>query len=914
MKDVLSRLIAFLTMVVASQTGLAAVRQLEIRGKVTETGDVDRVLAVPGDRYVLRLELDDAVRDTWTVRRDTGLFPNAITWVGLRIDQGTSGIPRRQFIYSHSGDIAIQDRWESIISGGGIRTGEHSSIRFQVSNRDDDYHENPDLWQSVDRLRMSDPMIDWMVRSGSILTPSTPTLLEFVIQHPQRHPFINTVQMRPVPPVEAPLSLALPFPGAAQLLRDFIRDPSNTTSDTLGTAYVRLGIVGPRSTYSILMSPDEIQETTPVASVPSCPWVQASSLLVGNHGSVEVRVGIPGPAPAGGLKVDLLVDGGGVTLDPGFIRIPEGTSEAVASIRVVRSEGSLKRARVSRQIRAVSAMHPTCRPGFQLTVEMDSRPMPLALAFLPEAVTGGNLVIGLLTLDSPAPQDMIYLLRAEQEPIELAGLPSFVTVFEGQTQGVFVTTTGEVSSGVTHAVHATDPDTSDSVLGRVTLQPRRDVPVLDDLVLDPPNVTGGATSTATVVLSSPAPAGGQLVQLSGSSPASVGVSVLVPEGARSASFVVTTVEVTAVEVAVVRAGVGDETLVRHLGVHPVGETVRPVLISLRVNPRVVLNGGDAAGMIELNAPVESQTTVSLSSFSTFIGFPSGVRLDPGERVKAFPVHTARVSREVRAILTASLLGIRRDAVVDLGLSTLPILGSVDVSHPVVEGPFTVRVTVRWDRPAPAGGDVVHVDFEPEPILGDRETFMIAQGQREVSFLKSLPAGPAGGYLARIRASTGVNRVEGSVSVVDPTRRPEVSESMRYADWVSATFSPVEAVDPAISGPGITVPGSELSNLFRYLQWAEPGRPGFLLQRGSPGRGGTGLFLHIDGNPAVEDYVQVIEGSPDLQTWLRVSPGDWHLEDVLGSAAARRATAVLEVVADSPFHYFRIRAFPVVSGE
>ncbi len=66
--------------------------------------------------------------------------------------------------------------------------------------------------------------------------------------------------------------------------------------------------------------------------------------------------------------------------------------------------------------------------------------------------------------------------------------------------------------------------------------------VLLNLILNPARVTAPATSTGTVILSGPAPAGGVRVTLSSSETrkATVPATVTVPEGATSATFVITT--------------------------------------------------------------------------------------------------------------------------------------------------------------------------------------------------------------------------------------------------------------------------------------------------------------------------------------------------------------------------------------
>ncbi|HLJ57790.1 MAG TPA: hypothetical protein VKT77_22325 [Chthonomonadaceae bacterium] len=82
-------------------------------------------------------------------------------------------------------------------------------------------------------------------------------------------------------------------------------------------------------------------------------------------------------------------------------------------------------------------------------------------------------------------------------------------------------------------------------------------PVLVGLALNPATVVGGSSSQGTVVLSSPAPAGGVIVSLASASPnAAVPATVTVPAGALGAGFPIATTTVSAVTVANISAAFG----------------------------------------------------------------------------------------------------------------------------------------------------------------------------------------------------------------------------------------------------------------------------------------------------------------------------------------------------------------------
>jgi hypothetical protein len=91
---------------------------------------------------------------------------------------------------------------------------------------------------------------------------------------------------------------------------------------------------------------------------------------------------------------------------------------------------------------------------------------------------------------------------------------------------------------VTAAVQPTCQDASDS---NFAIQLNVTPPALQSIAVAPTSVLGGAPATGTVRLTGPAPAGGVVVKLSSNNGvATVPATVLVPEGATSANFPVTT--------------------------------------------------------------------------------------------------------------------------------------------------------------------------------------------------------------------------------------------------------------------------------------------------------------------------------------------------------------------------------------
>jgi len=91
---------------------------------------------------------------------------------------------------------------------------------------------------------------------------------------------------------------------------------------------------------------------------------------------------------------------------------------------------------------------------------------------------------------------------------------------------------------------------------------------LSSVSLDPATVSGGASSTGTVLLTGPAPAGGAEVTLASSGPAATPGAVLVPVGATSATFPVTSRPALAATSATITAALGGVTKSAALSVTP----------------------------------------------------------------------------------------------------------------------------------------------------------------------------------------------------------------------------------------------------------------------------------------------------------------------------------------------------------
>ena len=182
-----------------------------------------------------------------------------------------------------------------------------------------------------------------------------------------------------------------------------------------------------------------------------------------------------------------------------------------------------------------------------------SPPTLNSISVAPSSVTGGQSITGMVSLTGPAPASgaSVNLSSASSA----ASVPPTVTVpanatsanFSVSTAAVGVTTIGNITasfSGVTKTVN-------------ITIQPAG----LTSLTLNPSTVSGGSTVVGKVTLTGPAPTSGMAVTLTSnkSAQAQVPSKVIVPSGARSATFNITTTSVSRKSLVTITASLGGVT-------------------------------------------------------------------------------------------------------------------------------------------------------------------------------------------------------------------------------------------------------------------------------------------------------------------------------------------------------------------
>jgi hypothetical protein len=277
---------------------------------------------------------------------------------------------------------------------------------------------------------------------------------------------------------------------------------------------------------------------------------------------------------------------------------------------------------------------------------------------------------------------------------------------------------------------------------------------LGGVQLNPATLVGGASSSSNqVTLTGAAPAGGASVALSSSNPAvaSVSAAILVPGGANSAAFPISTTPVAASTPVTISAFYLGVTRTATLTVNP---PAAATLASVTVSPASLTGGASASGVVTLSGAAPSGgAVVSLTSSNSAASAPATVTVAAGASSAGFTVSTVSVTSVRTATITAVHGGITRAA-------TLTINPQIAYT---LQAPATgIRnrnVTVSWTAPAGHSPmDIVDL-YGSNGRYWSRTTGSATSG----SFTMRLP-NRAGQYAFRLIRADGTVVVQRAITV------------------------------------------------------------------------------------------------------------------------------------------------------
>jgi hypothetical protein len=237
-------------------------------------------------------------------------------------------------------------------------------------------------------------------------------------------------------------------------------------------------------------------------------------------------------------------------------------------------------------------------PSYGVTLTLVP-PLPYlaSLSFSPATVTSGSLATGTVTLTSPAPLGGATITLTGSF-YAVANVPYSVTVQSGATTATFAVPTSPVSFIAPVNVTATYNGQTQSAV--VSVVPPGTPLAPSSLTLSPFTVTGGSASTATVMLTGPAPSSGAALSVSSDNPSVQVTPVLsVAAGLNTAAFQVTTSSVSSVSTATIRVtynGLSQSSLltIKPAGTQPSGNPVP--LLTAPLSPVSQAPGGNGRSL------------------------------------------------------------------------------------------------------------------------------------------------------------------------------------------------------------------------------------------------------------------------------------------------------------------------------
>ena len=256
-------------------------------------------------------------------------------------------------------------------------------------------------------------------------------------------------------------------------------------------------------------------------------------------------------------------------------------------------------------------------------------------------------------------------------------------------------------------------------------------------------LASGGTTTGTVTLNAPAPAGGAAVWVNGSMEGQVVTSplggVTVPAGSLTANFTITAPPVNAPHWVLIQASYGSGANGMHgalLQIDPAPGT--PEVFAIGINPLSVTSGQTVRGTVGLVQPAPAGgATVFLSSSDPAAQVPSSVNIAAGNSANSFTITTSSVISATSANIVASTSA--SDMTKSAWLTIFPdpnaavVLLSVTPSVSGTTGGNSIPATLFLNGNAPPGGAVVTLTSSNTAAAQVPASVSIPGGQGWASF-------------------------------------------------------------------------------------------------------------------------------------------------------------------------------------
>ena len=417
------------------------------------------------------------------------------------------------------------------------------------------------------------------------------------------------------------------------------------------------------------------------------------------------------PAPTGGMVVTLTNQYPAYVSVPATVTIPAGSTSATFTVSTPQMYGIAFN-------NLVTATNGSNSYSVNLTVATYAFQ---SVTLSSPTIQAGSTGTGTLTIASPAPAGGWTVNLTCGNPT-FVSIPTTVTIPEGQTSTTFTiaptntapTFSCQISAHDTVIYHsATVQVTTDSVTG---------------LSLSPTTIGAGGTSTATVTLKSPAPAGGWTIPITVALPWLVNIptSVTVPAGATSATF------------PIVGKGTGKTYSTGvylydgHSGASSTVTVNGNLVNSLTLSPTAIGDNGTTTATVTLqNAAPDGGVVLNVSAgVPSVVHVPATVTVPAGQTSTTFIISAKEVGNTYNSGIYIGDGNSQASALLKVIGDTI---SSVTVNPTSIQGGNSVAGTVTLSSAAPLGGWLVQLKSGVPGTVMVPTSVLVPAGQTSVQF-------------------------------------------------------------------------------------------------------------------------------------------------------------------------------------
>ncbi len=394
------------------------------------------------------------------------------------------------------------------------------------------------------------------------------------------------------------------------------------------TVTLNASLLGVGKAFQLVVHPAQLKSLT-FAPNPVTSGSSATGTLVLN-----------GKAGPKGFTVNLAIQGSppGYTITPSTLTFKGGQTSQTFTVSTPYETQTVPRVVIA-TMQPAEGYTPNSVSG-SLNVTADGITI---LTVTPSTVPGGTTATGQVTISTPALAGGAKVDLAVSPANGVVSVPSQILVPAGQTTATFQIPTTTLITTATFQITASRGGSSATASLTVT--------GLTFTVSVPSIIAPSSSSTGTLTLSGPAPAGGIAVHLTSSVPGVLTVpnTLVIAAGNSSANFPITTFGITTDTAVTISATIGSVT-------HTVGTTVQASkLKGMTLNPSYCLNLTTTKCSLVLSGPAPAGgMVIHLTNSNPLIAsVPATVAIPAGARSYSFSIITLRVTRTLQTTIQGS---------------------------------------------------------------------------------------------------------------------------------------------------------------------------------------------------------------------------------------------------------------------